>query len=419
MRRLFASWAFFIVFLLIDFYVFQAIRFISEGWNPRARWWAFICYWTITALSIAFILALIFTSTDQWHRLFRTYLFAFIIGIFLSKILASLFFVADDLRRVLQWSSVKLFRFVKPGDISANDAGIPRSVFISWMGLVTGGGLFSALVYGFGNKYRYQVRKLKLHFPDLPEAFRGFRIVHISDIHSGSFTDKVAVQRGIERIQQQQADLILFTGDLVNQEVNEMQPYVNMFQTLNAPHGVFATLGNHDYGFPKGQTKEEVEQIQLLNAQKVKEMHQVLGWQTLSNEYRIIELNGASIALLGVDNISAKANFPSYGNLSKAVKDMPDTSFKILMSHDPSHWNKEITSRYHDIKLTLSGHTHGMQFGVELPGFRWSPVKYLYKQWAGHYREGDQHLYVNRGFGFIGYPGRVGILPEITVIELT
>ncbi len=418
MRRIIGSWIFLIVFLLIDVYVFQAVRAIAESWQPRSRWWLYLCYWMVTVLSVGFIMTLSFTNITAWHRLFRTYLFSVLIGLFLAKLMASFFFLADDLRRVLQWSASFILspsKQVQAGDMETD---IPRSVFLSWVGLISGGGLFGTLVYGFGNKYRYQVRSHALHFPSLPSSFKGFRLVHISDIHSGSFTDKESVKKGIELIQQQNADIILFTGDLVNQSADEMEPFMDLFSQLSAPHGVYATLGNHDYGFPMANTEEDKTRLQLEMAEKVKAVHRKLGWITLSNAHTFLKKNGESIALLGVDNISGKANFPSFGSLSEAKKGMEQVPFKILMSHDPSHWNKEVTKSYTDIDLTLSGHTHGMQFGVELPGFRWSPVKYLYKQWAGHYREGQQHLYVNRGFGFIGYPGRVGILPEITVLEL-
>jgi len=418
MRRILGSWIFFFFFILVDIYVFQALRVISESWQPRARWWLYLTYWTITLVSVGFIVSIVFTGVAGWPRLFRTYLFAMLIGLFLAKITASFFFLADDLRRVLQWSA-SFFTGEKSTDLgSANASGFPRSVFLSWVGLITGGGLFGTLLYGFGNKYSYEVRKHRLHFQNLPDAFRGFKILHISDIHSGSFTDKNAVQKGVELILEQNADIILFTGDIVNQTADEMTPYIDLFSRLSAVHGVYATLGNHDYGFPVADSEKERLRLQREMAVQVEAVHRRMGWKTLSNQHTTLEVNGEKIALIGVENISGKANFPSFGNLSEAYSGTENIPFKILMSHDPSHWNKEVTTAFKDIDLTLSGHTHGMQFGVELPWFRWSPVKYIYKQWAGHYKEGKQHLYVNRGFGFIGYPGRVGILPEITVLEL-
>jgi uncharacterized protein len=417
MRRLAGSWIFLIIFLLLDFYVFQALRSVAVGWTPKTRFIVYSIYWGISVLSFGLMLSITFTNYESWHRLLRTYAFATVIGLFLAKLLASVFFMVDDVRRLVQWAGGFIFPSWHPKNSGSTD-GITRSVFLSWVGLALGGGLFSSLLYGFGNKYKYNLQKLALNFPNLPNAFKGFKIIHISDIHSGSLTDKAAVQKGVEKINEQQVDVILFTGDLVNYSASEMKEYMELFGTLKAKHGVYATLGNHDYGFPTGETREEVRQKQLTNAAGVVEVHRQMGWKTLSNEHDVIDIDGQRIAILGVDNTSARANFPSFGKLDNAYKGAEEVPFKILMSHDPSHWNAEVTKSFSDIDLTLSGHTHGMQFGVEIPGFKWSPVKYVYRQWAGLYEEASQKLYVNRGFGFIGYPGRVGILPEITLIEL-
>ena len=420
MRRLAGSWIFLIVLLVIDIYVFQALKAVADTWAPRTRLIVFAVYWGVSVLSFALMLSITFTNYESWHRLLRTYAFAIVIGLFLAKLLASMFFLVDDVRRVFQWAGSFIFPSWNPKNTAeATGTGISRSMFLSWAGLAVGGGLFTSLLYGFGNKYKYNLQRIALSFAHLPEAFKGFKIIHVSDIHSGSFTDKEAVMKGIEKINAQNADVVLFTGDLVNYHADEMKEYMDVFSQVKAKHGVYATLGNHDYGFPTGATKEEVRAKQLANAAGVVEVHRKLGWKTLSNEHVEIERNGEKIAILGVDNTSGKMNFPSFGRLPDAHAAAAHIPFKILMSHDPSHWNHEITSQFKDIALTLSGHTHGMQFGVELPGFRWSPVKYVYKQWAGLYEEAQQKLYVNRGFGFIGYPGRVGILPEITLIELT
>ncbi len=419
MRRLAGSWIFLIVLLAIDIYVFQALRTVADTWAPRTRTIVFGAYWGVSVLSFVLMLSITFTNYESWHRLLRTYAFAIVIGLFLAKLLASMFFLVDDVRRVFQWAGSFIFPSWNPKNTAeATGTGITRSMFLSWAGLAVGGGLFTSLLYGFGNKYKYNLQKIALSFAHLPEAFKGFKIIHVSDIHSGSFTDKEAVMKGIEKINAQNADVVLFTGDLVNYHADEMKDYMDVFSQVKAKHGVYATLGNHDYGFPTGATKEEVRAKQLANAAGVVEVHRKLGWKTLSNEHVEIERNGEKIAIMGVDNTSGKMNFPSFGRLADTHAAAKDVPFKILMSHDPSHWNHEITSQFKDIALTLSGHTHGMQFGVELPGFRWSPVKYVYKQWAGLYEEAQQKLYVNRGFGFIGYPGRVGILPEITLIEL-
>ena len=418
MQRLAGSWIFLLILLLVDLYVFQAVKSLSQGLSTKTKWIIYGVYWGISILSVSLMLALAYTSFENWHRMLRTYLFATIIGLFFAKIIASAFFLIDDGRRVIQWLASLFVPSLNPKNAGI-ETGITRSAFLSWAGFAVGGTLFGSLLYGFGNKYKYNLKKVALQFPNLPKVFSGFKIIHISDIHSGSFTDKAAVKKGIDLINKQNADVILFTGDLVNYSADEMNEYVDIFQLLSARHGVFATLGNHDYGFPTGETKEERQIKQLANAAAVTQVHEKLGWKLLSNAHSIIEREGQSIAVLGVDNTSAKVNFPSFGKLKDAHAGAAEIPFKILMSHDPSHWEFEVTKQFTDIDLTLSGHTHGMQFGVEIPGFRWSPVKYVYKQWAGLYEQAAQKLYVNRGFGFIGYPGRVGILPEVTLIELT
>jgi predicted MPP superfamily phosphohydrolase len=283
------------------------------------------------------------------------------------------------------------------------------------LGFGIGGTIFGSMLLGFGNKYRYKTNHVRLKYENLPEAFRGMKVLHISDIHSGSFTDKQAVARGVDHILAEKADIILFTGDLVNDQAKEMKEYQDLFARLKAPMGVYSTLGNHDYGdYHDWGSPAEKQQ----NLERLKQVHAEMGWRLLMNEHVALEKNGQKIALLGIENWSAKGNFPKYGKMADAHAGTGDYAFKILMSHDPSHWDAEVVPSYGDVDLMLSGHTHGMQFGVELPGFKWSPVQYMYKQWAGLYEQGAQKLYVNRGFGFIGYPGRVGILPEITVIEL-
>jgi uncharacterized protein len=223
------------------------------------------------------------------------------------------------------------------------------------------------------------------------------------------------VERGIEKLMQLKPDLILFTGDLVNNTADEMNDYIHSFSKLNAPLGVYSVLGNHDYGdYVSWPTKE----AKLKNLEDLKQVHAKLGWRLLMNEHVVLEKGEERIAVIGIENWSAKKRFPKYGDLSKAYAGSEEIPFKILMSHDPSHWEAEVLPKYPDIQLMLAGHTHGMQFGVEIPGMKWSPVQYVYRQWAGLYHGNEQKLYVNRGFGFIGYPGRVGILPEITLFEL-
>lgn len=403
-----------VIMVLLDLYVYQALKTVSSGASPRTRSIITITYWTISIVTISFLLLMPFLHYERWPRMLRTYFFATILGFFFAKIIAVVFFLVDDLRRLIQWAAGKLFFRNTEGAALSGD-GISRSVFLSWLGLGAGASLFGTLLYGFTNKYKYQIKRVKLSYQNLPAAFRGLKIVQVSDIHSGSFTDTHAVMHGVEMAMAEQPDLILFTGDLVNDRATEMEPYMEVFNKLKAPMGVYSTLGNHDYG---DYVAWESEQAKRDNLEHLKKVHATLGWRLLMNEHVVLEKNGAQIALIGIENWSAKGRFPKYGRMDLAYPGAEKYDFKILMSHDPSHWEAEVQPKYKDIDLMLSGHTHGMQFGVEIPGFKWSPVQYMYKQWAGLYEKGRQKLYVNRGYGFIGYPGRVGILPEITVIEL-
>lgn len=404
------------IMLLLDFYVFQAVKVVSQNVSPKWKTIIGIAYWSVSVLVIAFLVLMQFVSFESFPRSIRNYIFATVLGLLFAKLLAAVFLLVDDIRRVIQWCSGKLFfRNTEGENLSGEGEGIARSVFLSWIGLGVGGGLFTTLLYGFSNKYNYHIKRLQLSFDNLPRSFKGLKIVQISDIHSGSFTNKKAVEKGVEKILNENADLILFTGDLVNDRAVEMKEYMDVFNRLKAPLGVFSTLGNHDYGDYVHWDSEEAKRN---NLEHVKQIHGKLGWRLLMNEHIVLEKNGDQIALIGIENWSAKARFPKHGKMFEAYPGSEKYPFKILMSHDPSHWDAEVRPKYPDIDLTLSGHTHGMQFGVELPGFKWSPVQYVYKQWAGLYEEGKQKLYVNRGYGFIGYPGRVGILPEITVIEL-
>jgi predicted MPP superfamily phosphohydrolase len=415
MRNWNGWWIVIIILLLIDFYVFFAVKFLAHNNSDKSRIVIYSLYWALSAFAIIFILSFPKSDYLQRHVVFRNYAFAIIVGLFFAKLVASVFFLLDDVRRLFVWLMAKIFP--KTGvDFTHESSNISRSAFLSWTGFVLGGGLFASLMYGFSNKYNYKVRRIKLAFENLPAAFKGLKIVQISDIHSGSFTDKKAVEKGVQLALKQNADLILFTGDLVNDKADEMKDYMDVFNKIKAPMGVYSTLGNHDYGdytdWPSAEAKKE-------NLERLKAIHGKLGWRLLMNEHVALEKNGERIALIGIENWSAFGSFPKYGRMDLAYPGSEKYSFKILMSHDPSHWDAEVRSKYSDIDLMLAGHTHGMQFGVENPYFKWSPVQYFYKEWAGLYKTGKQILYVNRGYGFIGYPGRVGILPEITVIELS
>jgi predicted MPP superfamily phosphohydrolase len=402
--------------VLLDIYFFQALKVVAHSASGRSKTIIYSSYWVLSIAAIVILLVLPYLHFDKQAKLVRTSIFAMIAGLFFAKLIASVFFLIDDVRRGVQWVAGKIFFSKTEGEDMQSGESISRSAFLSWAGMIMGGGLFGTLVYGFGNKYRYQVKRIRLNYAGLPPAFRGLKIVHISDIHSGSFDNKEAVIKGVYKIMKEQPDLILFTGDLVNNKSDEMDDYMDVFDKLKAPMGIFATLGNHDYGDYAQWDSVDKKQA---NLEKLKQIYTTLGWRLLMNEHIPLQKGDDTIALLGVENWSAKARFPKYGDLKKAYAGSESYPFKILMSHDPSHWKAEVLEQYPDINLMLAGHTHGMQFGVEIPGFKWSPVQYVYKEWAGLYKKEAQQLYVNRGFGFIGYPGRVGILPEITVLELS
>lgn len=402
--------------VLLDFYVFQAVRVIAHPASAKMRSVIFYSYWILSVLAIVTLIILPYLRFEHQTKLFRTTIFAVIAGLFFAKLIAAIFFLVDDIRRGIQWVAGKLFFSNTEGETLQQGEKISRSAFLSWAGMIAGAGLFGSLIYGFGNKYRYQLKKIRLAYTNLPAAFKDIKIVHISDIHSGSFTDKEAVTKGVEKILAQQPDLILFTGDLVNNTAEEMEEYMDVFSRLKAPLGVYSTLGNHDYG---DYVHWDSQAAKTANLDRLKQVHKDLGWHLLMNEHIALSKGDDKIAIIGIENWSAKARFPKYGDMKKAYAGAEQYPFKILLSHDPSHWEAEVLKKYTDVDLMLSGHTHGMQFGVEIPGFKWSPVQYVYKQWAGLYEQQAQKLYINRGYGFIGYPGRVGILPEITVLELT
>ena len=396
--------------LILDFYVFQVVKMLSQNAAPRTKTIIYASYWTLSALAL-FILFILPIFVD-FPRTVRSVIFAIFIGLFLFKLIASVFFLLDDIRRGIQWLSSRFNR--NPDITTPREGNISRSVFLSWLGLAVGGGLYSSLLLGFGNKYNYKVKRVALSFDNLPPAFKGLKIVQLSDIHCGSFTDRAAVAKGVEMANSLKPDLIVFTGDLVNNKASEMDDYIDIFSKLDAPMGVYSIFGNHDYGdYHRWADDDE----KFRNRESLKAIHEQMGWKLLWDEHVVLNKGKDNLALIGVQNWSALSNFPKYGNLGKAVQGTESIPFKILLSHDPTHWDGEIRPKFPDIDLTLAGHTHGMQFGVEIPGFRWSPVQYVYNQWMGLYEEGRQKLYINRGYGFIGYPGRVGILPEITLLE--
>lgn len=400
---------------LAEYYSFIVVRSAVRNMPPVWRTTLTTLYLLFTALSWAgFILFRQINWAAMPHLLRNVYI-AFVLGFVVGKILVLLVMLVDDIRRLITWLiSSLIYRSTQDGDAAVS---IDRSLFLKRTALVLGGLSLLGFTYGIRNRYSYRVRKVKLNLADLPGSFKGMKVVQISDIHTGSFDNHNAVAHGIQRVMDQKPDLILFTGDLVNNHAHEVdQKYQQIFSQLKAPMGVYSTLGNHDYGdyvaWPSQQAKID-------NLNQLKSIHASMGWRLLMNEHVVLERGTDQIALIGIENWSAKANFPKYGNMARAYAGLREKNipFKILLSHDPSHWNAQVVPEYSDVQLTLSGHTHGMQFGVDSKWLKWSPVQYMYNEWAGLYTNGKQNLYVNRGFGFLGYPGRLGIMPEITVFE--
>ncbi|MEZ4874814.1 MAG: metallophosphoesterase [Flavobacteriaceae bacterium] len=399
-------WILFIaLYVLIDVYAFQAIRTLTK--NQWIHWMYFLVSLSLLGL---FIYQIAGGLHSRQMTPSRMYVFGVFLTLLVPKLLLIVVLFGEDMIRF----GVGIFSKIAGSD---ENFYLPsRRKFISAVALGIAAVPFASLLYGmYRGKYNYQVLKYALEFDDLPEAFDGYTLTQISDIHSGSFDNEKKVAYGIDLINEQQSDIILFTGDLVNNKADEMVPWKEHFSTLKAKDGVFSVLGNHDYGdyidWPSQNAQRE-------NLQQLKELQKEMGWRLLLNEHITLSRNGQSIKLIGVENWGA-GGFKKAGDLEKACEGVSKTDFKILMSHDPSHWTEKVKADDRNIQLTLSGHTHGMQFGIEIPGwFKWSPVKYRYENWAGIYETVGRYLNVNRGFGFLGYPGRVGIWPEVTVIQL-
>ena len=390
------------VFFIIEIYVYQAIRNITTNNYIRIGYWVF----TLLAYGIILYWILTFNKASRDHQQIQLMVSAMMIFV-LPKLLSVIFLLIGDFTRFIEFG----FKY-----FTAKENYFPeRRKFISTTALAAAG-IFSALAIDgiiFG-KYRHTVRKVKLRFKNLPENFKGYKIVQISDVHSGSFFNPQKLQKAIDLINEQDADVVLFTGDMVNNYADEFKPFIPLFKSIKAKDGKFSILGNHDYGdYGAWNSREEKAQ----NIPNLKNYQAEAGFKLLRNENIALEKNGEKIYLLGVENWGIKP-FPQYGDLDKALKGVPEDAIKVLMSHDPTHFDEVVKKHKTHVHLTLSGHTHGMQFGLDLKNIKWSPVKFKYKKWADLYESEGKYLYVNRGFGVIAYPGRVGINPEITVIEL-
>lgn len=396
-----------IIYLVGTFYGFQAFRTLVR--HP----WLQVAY----VLMFLLVLANIYFQFSGYDRARgMSHLMSVSVGFFLAFMalgfISGAVMLFEDVVRAGGWVMRKLFNASSGTQVHFPE----RRKFISQVALLLASVPFASLLYGmYKGKYDYRVLKYVLEFDDLPEAFNGYRITQISDIHSGSFDNTGKVAYAVDLVNQQESDVILFTGDLVNSVAKEMHPWIDVFGRLKAKDGVYSVLGNHDYGdYAEWDTEEDKQ----ANLDELIRIQGEIGFDLLLNESRFIQKGEDRIALVGVENWGA-GGFKKAGDLDRALEGVKEDDFKVLMSHDPSHWQFEVLEHPWHIHLTLSGHTHGMQFGVEIPGWlKWSPVKYRYKYWAGIYKELGQYINVNRGFGYIGYPGRVGIWPEVTVIEL-
>ncbi|MBI1183530.1 metallophosphoesterase [bacterium] len=414
MRRMSIVIVLIVIYLILDIYAFQLVKHAAASYSQFWSRAVIIGFWTSSVLLISGLLMFTtgaFMYTPRWLRAFFQ---ALTIIVILPKLFLALFAFIDDVVRLGKWVASL---FDKPeNNVTETKNGISRGEFIAQAGMVAAAipivaGSYSVL----SGAHDYRVRHRKIPIKNLPSSFEGLRIAQLSDIHSGSFWNKRAVQGGVEMLLTQKPDMIFFTGDLVNDRATEMRDYGEVFNKLKAPMGVFSTLGNHDYG---DYVHWESEAAKRKNLQDLLQIERNMGWKPLMDENVIFSESGDKLAVIGIQNWSAKARFPKHGNLAKAVQGTEDAAVKLLLSHDPSHWRAQVLPQFGDIDLMLAGHTHGAQFGIETGNYRWSPVSMMYEEWADLYQENDQYLYVNRGFGYLGFPGRLGILPEITILEL-
>jgi uncharacterized protein len=395
------------LFLLIDLIVYPALHSLFGGVSPFIQSTITIAFWSFTAFTFAWFLFTLLSQDEKPHVI-RRYVFSSIILIYVSKFLFAIFLLANDIIYVIVWGLGKVFSY------SVAFHSLPFELLPA-TGLTLTLFLALSLIYGIlFNPYNYKFYRTSITLPNLPDEFNGIKIVQLSDIHSGSFTKKDPLVDVVNKINEEKPDIIFFTGDLVNTHAKEFDPYVDIFKNLKAKYGIYSITGNHDYGdYAKWKSDDEKKK----NFQHLIEQHSKVGWRLLMDENILIGTK-EKIAIIGIQNWSGRRNFSKYGDLEKAYPGCENAAVKLLLSHDPSHWDTEVIKKYPDIDITFSGHTHGMQFGFEFGRFRFSPVQWVYKQWAGLYKHNNQYLYVNRGFGFIGYPGRVGILPEVTVMTL-
>jgi uncharacterized protein len=406
------------ILLLIDWYVWQAVKVAVQNTSNQTQQVIKYVFWGVTAITILGMWLYNFTNPDWLGKNMRTVIMVGVFMNYFSKIFVLIFLLIDDIGRLFRWIYSKFSAQSTVIDgITTNSPGITRSEFLMKTAVIAGTVPAIAMTWGIiSGAHDYRVRRIKLAIKNLPKAFEGMTIAQISDIHSGSFFNKVAVKGGIEMLMKEKPDMAFFTGDLVNSLAEEVKDYMDIFDKVKAPLGVFSTLGNHDYSdyhnWGNNMKGKQNNLKDLMNS------HKTMGYDLLMDENRTIELGGEKLSIIGVQNISGQDRFKSYGNLEKAVKGTNESSVKLLLSHDPTHWDKEVNTKFKDIDVMFSGHTHGTQFGITIAGKTYSPAQWAYKQWAGLYEQGDQKLYINRGYGYIGYPGRIGMPPEISIFEL-
>ena len=414
-NRIFMLMIISVVLIIIDLYIYKAVISVFHKWKVKKLKLFKILFWSYSILLIAGVFISIYFNIRLTAR--AIILVAFFLT-FVSKACFVLILFADDVRRGIIWTKRKVTGNKTKPEIAGikTQNTIPRSEFLVKAATVIAAVPLTSLTYGIvSGAYDYRVNKRTLILPNLPASFEGLTLAQISDIHSGSFYNRKAVLGGVELLLAQKPDIIFFTGDLVNNLATEMRDYQDIFGRLKAPLGVFSVLGNHDYGdYYYGK---ESSAAKAKNLAEIKLSHKNMGWDLLLNDNRKIKINGEEIAVIGIENWGA-GRFVKHGRMDLAIKNTDDAPVKLLLSHDPSQWRAQVLKDYPQIDATFSGHTHGMQFGVRTKEFQWSPVQYLYPEWAGLYREKHQQLYVNVGYGFLGYPGRVGIQPEITIFEL-
>lgn len=404
---------FFVILFSIDFYVFQPVRLLTKKKSAKSRRIIYIIYWFMPLIPL--VTLIIYPQIEEFKlaRTFRYILMTSFAVNYIPKLFTAIILLIGDGVSFLRW----IIRLMASKKEHKKLVGKPitRGEFLSKAALISAGAPLALMGFGIvRGAHDYRIRRKTIYLKDLPLAFDGIKLGQISDIHTGSFFNKLAVQGGVDLLMGEKPDIITFTGDLVNNTTSEVNDYINIFDKVNAPLGVYSVTGNHDYGdysrWPSEKAKER-------NFEDLVKAHKQMGYDLLLNENRSIKVDGESISIIGVENWGA-GRFQKYGDLKKAYSGSEKEPVKILLSHDPSHWDAQVRPQFKDIDLMLAGHTHGFQFGVEIGDFKWSPSQYIYKQWAGLYKENDQYIYVNRGFGYLGYPGRIGIPPEITVLEL-